>query len=457
MNNSRVSAKAILSATVQKYTQVSSETGKFGSKAILAVSLGNIVEWYDFALYGYFAEEISDAFFGGDSSTNLIFTYIVFGGAFVMRPVGGLICGYIGDKFGRENSLRLTIVTMGLSTVALGSIPNYTSIGSWATFLLVVVRMFQGLAVGGELVGSMVYTVEYAKPEKKLFYGAAILTTANLGTLLGAIISTIVHAAADKEEVVNGLWRIPFWLSSIVAMLGWWIRRDMKGTEEYVNSIKSSNPVMDAMMSEWRTILNITIVIAVWCVGFYTTYVWSFEWVGSLMTPNLPNAYAYNVLGMVVLFFAVPLSGWYLGRKEVPTNTSQLYSVLAIFFTQVVLMYFIGANKGYAWPYLLFVTINALTTGVFGAQMAFWMVQRVPNASVRFTVLGAGYNLAQALFGGTTPAIMTWLQEYGAVFPAIYYMLVCALALVSILHESPMRNEKYKYGELKVKEQSSES
>lgn len=221
MENSKGSAEVISTFAVQKYTQGVSEPGGFGSKEILAVSLGNIVEWYDFALYGYFAEEISSAFFGGDSSTNLIFTYIVFGGAFVMRPVGGLICGYIGDRFGRENSLRLTIVTMGLSTVALGSIPNYTSIGSWATVLLIIVRMFQGLAVGGELVGSMVYTVEYAKPEKKLFYGAAILTTANFGTLLGAIISSIVHAAADKEEVLNGLWRIPFWLSSIVAVLGW--------------------------------------------------------------------------------------------------------------------------------------------------------------------------------------------------------------------------------------------
>jgi len=416
-------AKPVLSVKGNEDNQAISERRGFGSKDILAVSLGNIVEWYDFALYGFFAEEISDSFFGGDSSTNLIFTYLIFSGAFIVRPLGGLICGYIGDRFGRENALRLTIVAMGFSTVTLGSIPDYTSIGSWATILLLTVRLFQGLAVGGELVGSMIYGVEYAAADKKLFYGAAILATGLFGILLGAIISSIIQVLADEEKVDNFLWRIPFWMSSIVALLGWWIRRDMKGTDEYTNSIKSSNPIKDAFMSEWRTILDITIVVSAFCVGFYMTWVWSFEWVKNLITPSLQNANLYNVGGMVMITLLMPFSGWYLGNKQVATNTSQLYSVLAIFLTQPVLMYFIGAYKGYVWPYILFQGMNALTLGVFGAQLPFWMVQRVPNASVRFSVLGAGYNLSQALCGGTTPVIMTWLQEYGAVFPAIYYML----------------------------------
>merc|ERR1712060_231540 len=286
-------------------------------------------------------------------------------------------------------------------------------------------------------------TVEYAPADKKLFYGALIMSTAALGILSGSIISSIIHAVADEEKVSNILWRIPFWVSSIVAVLGWWIRRDMKGTDEYDNSIKSSNPTKDAVMSEWQTILNIAVVISIWPLGFYTTFVWSFEWVGSLMTPSLKHAYVYNAGGMALLSFLIPISGWYLGSKQVATNTSQLYSVLAIFLTQPVLMYFIGANKGCAWPYILFEGMNALTLGVFGAQVALWMVERVPNVSVRFSVLGAAYNLSLALFGGTAPAIMTWLQEYGAVFPAIYYMLVCALALVCIIGEPPMSNAEH--------------
>jgi len=340
--------KPIASVKGNEVIHAISDRRGFGSKDILAVSLGNIVEWYDFALYGFFAEEISNAFFGGDSGTNLIFTYLIFAGSFIVRPLGGIICGYIGDRFGRENALRLTIVTMGFSTVALGSIPDYTSIGSWATFMLVVARLFQGLAVGGELVGSIIYAVEYAPADKKLFYGAAIMSTASFGILSGSIVSSIIHSVADEEKGANVLWRIPFWVSSIVAVLGWWIRRDMKGTDEYANSIKSSNPIKDAVMSEWRTILNISVVISIWPLGFYMTFVWSFEWVGSLMTPSLKNANAYNTGGVLLITFLIPLSGWYLGSKQVATNTSQLYSLLAIFLTQPVLMYFIGANKGCA-------------------------------------------------------------------------------------------------------------
>lgn len=430
-------------------TRTPSQSSKFASKELLAVSLGNIVEWYDFALYGFFAEEIAISFFGQDSGSNLIFTYIIFAGAFVMRPVGGVICGYIGDRFGRENSLRLTIVTMGVSTVALGSIPSFKYIGGWSTFFLVVVRLFQGLAVGGELVGSMLYTVEYAAPDKKLFYGANIMATANLGSLLGAIMSTIIHAIANEKDVKNGLWRIPFWLSSIVAFLGWWIRRDMIGTDDFINSIKSSNPLMDAIRTEWPTILQIAVTLSVWCLGFYMTWVWSFEWVTNLMTPSLPNSYLLNVIGMIFLLFTLPLCGWYLGEKQVETNTSQLYSVLAIFVTQPILFYLIGIYKGYAWPYLLFQAVNAITLGIFGAQIALWMVEQVPNASLRYSVMGAGYNLSHAVFGGTTPVMMTWLQNYGPVVPGVYYMIVCALALVFILRDSSVTTNKFpKYGGL---------
>merc|ERR1719199_2160053 len=153
----------------------------------IAGVLGNVLEWYDFALYGFFSDIIGQVFFPPDQD-NLLLSYIVFGGAFVARPFGGLIAGHIGDKHGRKRALVVSLVSMSIPTFLMGCLPGYSIIGGWSTFLLVVCRLAQGLSVGGQLPASVVYTVETKPREHWGYYGAFVSFAAGLGGVLGNLV-----------------------------------------------------------------------------------------------------------------------------------------------------------------------------------------------------------------------------------------------------------------------------
>ena len=169
----------------------------------LAGVAGNVLEWYDFAVFGYFGDVIGDVFFPkqeGNAAT--MEAFVLFGGAFLMRPVGGVFLGYLGDVYGRKQALITSIFLMAFPTFAMGCLPSYERIGYWSTLLLVITRLLQGMSVGGQLMASLVFTLENVPQEQWGLYGSFVWATGNFGVLLGGLVGTIIRRSLTNEQLI---------------------------------------------------------------------------------------------------------------------------------------------------------------------------------------------------------------------------------------------------------------
>ncbi|WP_163144066.1 MFS transporter, partial [Arhodomonas sp. KWT] len=194
--------------------------------ALLAGFIGNVVEWYDFALYGYMAGILAGLFFPGDNPTaSLIATYGVFAAGFIMRPLGSGVFGWLGDTIGRSRTMLVSVMMMALPTLLLGCLPTFETIGLWAPVLLVLVRIVQGLSVGGEFSSSVTYLVETADPGRRGFAGSWANTGSMFGMLLGAGVAALVTTVLAHETVLAWGWRLPFLFGGVLGTAAIVLRR----------------------------------------------------------------------------------------------------------------------------------------------------------------------------------------------------------------------------------------
>ena len=211
-------------------------------RRVLLASAGNFLEWYDFAVFGMFATEIGAAFFPDhDPRTALLHTFTLFAAAFIVRPIGGVVFGHIGDRYGRERALLLTILMMAGPTLAIGLLPTYATLGAASTVLLALCRLVQGLAAGGELPGALVYAVETAGPQHHGFFGALVQAT-GAGSLLASLVRAVLHALLGDDGLKAWGWRIPFLLGGLIALLTCCLRRSMTATPAWQAAQSERSP-----------------------------------------------------------------------------------------------------------------------------------------------------------------------------------------------------------------------
>src|SRR5262245_15280717 len=204
-----------------------------GLRTSLAGGIGNLLEWYDFAVFGYFAPFISAQFFpAADPVAGLINTFGVFAAGYLMRPLGGVLFGQIGDRLGRARALQLSIFVMAVPTTLIAFLPTHAQIGVLAPALLVVLRLAQGLSIGGEFVGSCCYLVETAPAGRPGFFGSWSVFGTVGGMLLGSAVATLMHGFLSPEQLHAWGWRLPFLAGVLVGVVGWWMRRGVQETPE---------------------------------------------------------------------------------------------------------------------------------------------------------------------------------------------------------------------------------
>ncbi len=394
-------------------------------------SVGNILEWYDFAVFGYFAPFIGAHFFPAeDPMASLIKAYGVFAAGYLMRPLGGIIFGHIGDRLGRKRALQLSVAMMAIPTTLLGLLPTYAQVGVTASALLILLRLVQGLSVGGELVGSISFITESAPPGRRGFFGSLTLFSAIGGVMVGSLAAAVAHAVLSPEHLAAWGWRIPFLAGFLIGVFGLWMRKGLRETPEFEKTKSegkvSRSPVLEVVRTMPGKILQVAGLVMAMGGGFYILFVWWPTYLTHMVKPPVPHALAVNTVCMVVFMALIPLAGFFSdkwGRKK------------------VLLVYAAGLTLA-AYPLFTLVDHGTLL-GALAAQLCFavlvsgvqgpipaTIVEIFPTRT-RFSGIALGYNITLGLVGGTAPLICTWLvQATGDIAAPAYYLMILALVTV---------------------------
>ena len=243
-------------------------------RVIAASVVGNVLEWYDFAVYGYFAAAIGTAFFpSGDPVASVLASFGAFAAGFLARPIGGILFGHIGDRLGRKRALTLSVALMSVPTVAIGLLPDHAQIGAAAPVLLVLMRLVQGLSVGGEFTTSIVYIVEHAEPQRRGLQGSLAMVAATLGILLGSAVAAVITTVLGDAATAAWGWRLAFLLGLVAGVVGLWLRRRLPETP-VDTSREAGWPLRKALRRDGGTILRAMVLCLACGPVFYLLFVY---------------------------------------------------------------------------------------------------------------------------------------------------------------------------------------
>lgn len=415
------------------------------TRTTLAGAVGNVLEWYDFGLFGFFAPVIGRLFLPSEGSLiPLLETYGVFATGFLARPLGGVLFGYIGDRMGRKRALEISVVLMAAATALMGLLPTYASLGLAAPLLLTLLRLLQGLSVGGEYIGSMSFLAEHAPAGRRAFLGSWSSFSVILGSLLGSGVAAICTGLLTQPALESWGWRVPFLGGILIGLVGFWLRM---GVEESPIFLKirqdgklSTNPVAEAVRNDWGAILTTLGLNGISSVGFYLPFVWLPTWLARIKQPPLLESQALtaNTLALLLLLVMTPFTALIsdrIGRRPMYLASAIGYALLS--YPLFVLM----ARGGFASAVmggLVFAAVNGLYSGCMGATM----VELFPTRT-RYTGVAIGYNLGQAVLGGTAPLVGTALIERtGNPLAPTFYLIGCALVAAAASLFIPVRHDR---------------
>lgn len=408
---------------------------KFSRKSIIAGGIGNVLEWYDFAVYAYFATVLANNFFPKeDEVAGLIATFGIFAIGYLVRPLGGLIFGRIGDKYGRKKALTNSVLLMAIPTTLIGLIPTYSSLGLWAAAILMFLRLLQGISVGGELTGSISFIVEKSPKEKRGLFGSASVIGAIGGILLGSLVGAILTNVLDTESLNSWGWRLPFLSGIIIGIAGLLIRRNMDDTETFEN-LKLSGNISESPIKEFfrdYKLKAVKTILSLWCysVSFYLLFLYLASYENTFLDYDLEDALSINTIAMIFLLCCIPIMAHLsdkVGRKKVLITGQISFLIVSI------PLFFLLDDKQH-WHILVAQLVFAIVVATQQGPMPATLVEQYP-ARIRLTGISVSYNIALALFGGTTPIVSTWLIhsfDNNIFMPCYYLMFSAAVSLIAV-------------------------
>jgi MHS family proline/betaine transporter-like MFS transporter len=403
-------------------------------KTVLAGAIGNVLEWYDFALFGYFAPVLSVLFFpGSDPSLSLIATFGVFAVGFLARPLGALLFGYWGDTRGRRAALAWSIILMALPTCLIGLLPTYAQIGLAAPLILTALRFLQGLSVGGEFTGSVTFLVEHAAPTERGYIGSWAGFSAQIGALLGSGVGTLATASLSSDALQQWGWRIPFVAGSVIALVGWYLRRRIPESPAFERlkqaGVVSSAPVRELLRSHRMPLLQVIGLVLLHGVGFYIFFVFLPTYLTKVTDLPMRTTLLINTICMALLATLIPI----MGKLSDRLGHRWVLAAGAAGLALGTVLFFSWLSSGH---FALIVTAQVLITVFVSAYMGpfFAIVATLFPVARRYTGLSISYNIASALFGGTAPLMATVIMERSgsALAPGWYVSLCAVLSLLAL-------------------------
>ncbi len=411
--------------------------------AAFAGATGNMLEWFDFAIYGYFATALGKVFFpASDPTLQTIASFGIFAIGYLARPIGSLILGPVGDLLGRRKMMTWSIMIMGVASFMVALLPSYAQVGAIAAYALLFLRMTQGFSIGGEYTGSMVYAAEASPQGKEGLMSGIAHAGALLGFFLGSLTAALTAFVFGESVVNDWAWRLPFLLGALVAIAGWKLRAHMPETLETAIEHKLSLKELFALIAMrlkevahgWRVLVQIAALISFSNVLFYVQFVYFVDYAAK----HGGSMQSANTVATVIQFVGIPLvvlGGWLadkMGRIKITWYATWAGAILCV---PAILASQFGGVTGLAIGQALIVAPVML---LFGAQGI--LISRLVKPEQRCSVFAIGYSLAVAVFAGTAPMVTAWLLEINAwVWGPAVYCFIYAIPAIYALHS--LRNE----------------
>ncbi|MCO7608773.1 MFS transporter [Pseudomonas chlororaphis] len=405
------------------------------TRQVVAAVVGNALEWYDFIVYGFLASFIARQFFPAeDEYTSLLMALATFGVGFFMRPVGGVLLGIYSDRKGRKAAMMVIIQLMTLAIAMIVFAPNYAAIGLGAPLLIVVARMLQGFATGGEYASATAYLVESAPPHKKGLYGSWQLVGQCLAVFSGAaMVAAVTHFFSPQTLDLWG-WRLPFVIGLLIGPVGLWIRKYMEEPEAFIEArkqVRGNGPgLWQVVSSQRRAILVSMGLCSGSTVSFYVVLVNMPTFAHANLGLPLDQVLLVQMFAVALMTLVIPFTGALsdrVGRRPV------LMAFTLAFFVMVYPLYvWVAAAPSIERLLVMQILLCGAIGGFFGPAPTA-LAEQFP-IEVRSTGVSVAYNLAVMLFGGFAPLIVTWLSRVMAtpVAPSFYVLAVLIFSLLGI-------------------------
>ncbi|NVN00813.1 MFS transporter [Arthrobacter sp. SDTb3-6] len=404
-------------------------------RVITASFIGNFVEWFDYAVYGYLAATIAHAFFPtADKQTGLLLTFGVFAISFFVRPLGGFIWGQIGDKVGRKNALSLSILIMSGATFAIALIPGYNTVGLAAPILLLVVRVVQGFSAAGEYAGASAFLVEYAPPNRRGIYAAVVPASTAAGLLLGSLIAALLSITLTTGQMNDWGWRLPFLLAAPMGLIGRYIRTKLEDTPAFRAMAEKDNavkaPVAALFKNHWQGLLLAVGAVLLNAVGFYVILSYMPTYLSEELGFGAAESFLATTIALLTyigFIFLTGLASDRFGRKRVLITASVLFILLT------VPAFMLLDTRNFLVILLVQILLGGMLTLNDGTLPSF-LAELFPTR-VRYSGFAVSFNLSNALFGGTAPFVATLLiaTSGSKLAPGWYLMAAALISLVAVL------------------------
>ncbi|MEV8312696.1 glycine betaine/L-proline transporter ProP [Streptomyces sp. NPDC059900] len=402
-------------------------------RAVKAAALGNAMEWFDFGVYSYIAVTLGKVFFpSGNPTAQLLSTFGAFAAAFLIRPLGGMVFGPLGDRIGRQKILALTMIMMAAGTFAIGLIPSYASIGVGAPVLLLIARLVQGFSTGGEYAGASTFIAEYSPDKKRGFLGSWLEFGTLAGYIGGAGLVTLMTALLSTEDLLSWGWRIPFLIAGPMGLIGLYLRMKLEETPAFTAELskahknEQSRPkvrLRDMVTGQWKSLLLCMGLVLVFNVTDYMLL----SYMPSYLTSELKYDETHGllvVLAVMALMMCVqPFAGALtdrVGRRPVIAAGCAGFLLLSVPALLLI-------RQGSLWAIGLGMAALGLLLVCFTASMPSTLPALFPT-KVRYGSLSIGFNISVSIFGGTTPLVVTALiGATGNMMMPAYYMMAAAV------------------------------
>jgi MHS family proline/betaine transporter-like MFS transporter len=406
------------------------KTKSIKKKLYFAGLVGEIMEWFDFTVYGFFALVIASNFFPSENHfISVIATFATFAIGFLMRPLGGVFFGYIGDIYGRKKVLTTSMYLMAFPSLIIALTPSFTTIGIFAPIILILMRMLQGLSVGGEHTGSIIFLAELSSKEDRALSAAIPFVGTVFGVLLGSLVGVTIFSLFSYESIVSWAWRIPFFMGVFIAVVGVLIRKYLPESFIQEEEIQVS-PIIDVFKNHLGAFIKVFFLNLIFAVGFYTVFIYNPLWMQKFSHITKDYSLVINSISLLFTIVAMFLSSYLsnkLGRKPL-----LLFSTLGLSILSYPLYsYMLSDNIVHIFiAQSTFATFIGLFMGVTGVVMV-----ELFKKSVRMSAVGVAFNFSFALFGGTAPMIATWLihTTHDNLSLAWYLSLSAFISFVTVL------------------------